>query len=138
MGRLWQTLILSRWQPMLALLPVETVIKRRQDDYYAQLAHADQRDDCTGFIEFMLAAIADSLREAVSTETPVEMSVEEAVRTPDAVLALLHRQPALTLAEAAKTLGKPVRTVERAAAQLQAQNRLRYEGPKKGGLWRVL
>lgn len=30
MGRLWQTLILSRWQPVMAYLPVETVIKRRQ------------------------------------------------------------------------------------------------------------
>jgi Fic family protein len=37
MGRLWQTLILSCWQPMLAYLPVETVIKRRQQDYYDQL-----------------------------------------------------------------------------------------------------
>jgi Fic family protein len=138
MGRLWQTLILSRWQPMLAWLPVETVIKRRQDDYYAQLAHADQRGDCSDFIEFMLAAIAESLREAMSAETPAEMSVEKAARTPDLLVALLRRQAELTLAEVAMALGKSVRTVERAAAQLQAQNRLRYEGPKKGGQWRVL
>lgn len=30
-GRLWQILILSRWQPMLAYLPVETVIKNQQE-----------------------------------------------------------------------------------------------------------
>ena len=29
MGRLWQTLILARWQPMLAWLPVETVIRHK-------------------------------------------------------------------------------------------------------------
>ena len=142
MGRLWQTLILSRWQPMLAWLPVETVIKRRQDDYYAQLAESDQHGDCSGFIEFMLSAIADSLREAISAEmsaeTPVAVSVEKAARTPDLILALLRRQPELTLAEVARALGKSVRTVERAAAQLQAQNRLRFEGPRKGGQWRVL
>lgn len=138
MGRLWQTLILSRWQPLLAWLPVETVIKRRQGDYYAQLAQSDRHGDCSGFIEFMLAAIAESLREAMSAETPAEVSVEKAARTPDAVLALLRRQPELTLAEVARALGKSIRTVERAAAQLQAQNRLRYEGPKKGGQWRVL
>lgn len=36
-GRLWQTLILSHWQPMLAFLPVETVIKHRQQTYYQLL-----------------------------------------------------------------------------------------------------
>ena len=29
MGRLWQTLILSRWNPLFAFLPVETVIRDR-------------------------------------------------------------------------------------------------------------
>lgn len=138
MGRLWQTLILSRWQPMLAWLPVETVIRRRQGDYYAQLAQSDQRADCSGFIEFMLGAIAESLREAMSAETSAEASVKKAARTPDLMLALLRRQPELTLAEVARALGKSVRTVERAAAQLQAQHRLRFEGPRKGGQWRVL
>jgi Fic family protein len=27
MGRLWQTLILNRWNPLFAFLPVETVIR---------------------------------------------------------------------------------------------------------------
>lgn len=40
MGRLWQTLILSRWRPVLAWLPVESVIRDRQDDYYTALSAA--------------------------------------------------------------------------------------------------
>ena len=50
MGRLWQTLILSQWQPMLAYLPVETVIKMRQTAYYEALAAADKVGDSTSFI----------------------------------------------------------------------------------------
>jgi Fic family protein len=146
MGRLWQTLILSRWQPMLAWLPVETVIKRRQDDYYAQLAESDQRGDCSGFIEFMLAAITDSLREAISVEmsakTPVETlvktPVETLVKTPEAILAVLNTQPTLTLAEVASVLGKSTSSVERAARKLREQGRLRFVGPKKGGRWEVV
>ncbi|HEX2747214.1 MAG TPA: Fic family protein, partial [Verrucomicrobiales bacterium] len=42
MGRLWQTLILSRWKPALAWLPVESVIRERQRDYYAALAASDR------------------------------------------------------------------------------------------------
>jgi len=41
MGRLWQTLILRQWKPIFAWLPVETVIRDRQEDYYRVLAEAE-------------------------------------------------------------------------------------------------
>ena len=47
MGRLWQTVILSRWQAVLGWLPVETVIRHRQQEYYAELARADAASDCS-------------------------------------------------------------------------------------------
>lgn len=68
MGRLWQTLILRNWKHLLAYLPVETVIRERQEDYYRVLAVADQQADATPFIEFMLSALCDALREAVVTD----------------------------------------------------------------------
>ena len=34
MGRLWQTLILTRWNPLFAAVPVESLIHARQSDYY--------------------------------------------------------------------------------------------------------
>lgn len=68
MGRLWQTLILRRWKPLLAYLPVETVIRERQEEYYLVLAEADQSADATAFVEFMLKALLDALHEAVATD----------------------------------------------------------------------
>ncbi|MFB1010382.1 MAG: Fic family protein, partial [Thiopseudomonas sp.] len=44
-GRLWQTKILSEWQPILAYLPVETVIRSRQTEYYQCLGEADEQAD---------------------------------------------------------------------------------------------
>ncbi len=41
LGRLWQTLILSRWQPLLAWLPIEEVVRDRQEDDYDSLGRAD-------------------------------------------------------------------------------------------------
>ncbi|MCO7597429.1 MULTISPECIES: Fic family protein [Pseudomonas] len=64
MGRLWQTLILSRWRPVLAYLPVETVICAQQDAYYSALAAADQAAEATPFVEFMLQALRQALVEA--------------------------------------------------------------------------
>ena len=39
-GRLWHTLLLSRWRPVLAWVPIESAIRRRQADYYEALARS--------------------------------------------------------------------------------------------------
>ncbi|QXI41011.1 Fic family protein [Pseudomonas xantholysinigenes] len=68
MGRLWQTLILSRWRPVLAYLPVESVICAQQEAYYGALAAADQVGEATPFVEFMLQALRQALAEASETD----------------------------------------------------------------------
>lgn len=68
MGRLWQTLILSRWKPMLAYLPVESVIRDRQMDYYRVLAKSDSAGNSTEFIEFLLNAILTALKETIEND----------------------------------------------------------------------
>ena len=67
MGRLWQTLILSKWRPVLAYIPVETIVRNRQAEYYASLGQADAQGEATKFIEFMLQALHDIL-EGISTD----------------------------------------------------------------------
>jgi Fic family protein len=67
-GRMWQTLILSRWKQLFIWLPVETLIRERQQDYYRVLAMADQAGNSTIFIEFILIAISDTLSELLQTE----------------------------------------------------------------------
>jgi Fic family protein len=68
MGRLWQTLILSRWNPLFAFLPVETVIRDRQADYYRVLGACDKAGNSTTFIEFLLAALLTALVEVSRTD----------------------------------------------------------------------
>lgn len=80
MGRMWQTLLLSRWKPIFAWLPVETLIRERQNDYYDVLAVADKAADSTAFIEFMLGIIRDALRELIQTEQVREQVTEQVER----------------------------------------------------------
>ena len=63
MGRMWQTLLLSRWRPLFAWLPVETLIRERQDEYYAALRKADSVGFADPVTEFLLASIHDALEE---------------------------------------------------------------------------
>jgi Fic family protein len=67
MGRLWQTLILRSWKPILGYLPVESVIKQRQQDYYRVLSETDKEGDSSRFIEFILTALRDAINEAAET-----------------------------------------------------------------------
>ena len=62
-GRLWQTLILSKWNELFAWLPVETVVHENQQGYYDALAISQKSGDSQSFIEFMLDAILQALEE---------------------------------------------------------------------------
>lgn len=60
-GRLWQTLILSRWNPLFADLPVESIIHVHQQDYYNALNRSSSQGACTPFIEFILEKILETI-----------------------------------------------------------------------------
>ncbi|PKP07021.1 MAG: cell filamentation protein Fic [Bacteroidetes bacterium HGW-Bacteroidetes-5] len=68
MGRLWQTLILKDSYPVFEYLPIETLIKERQDQYYESLRKSDNTGESTVFIEFMLAIILESLEELLNIQ----------------------------------------------------------------------
>ena len=66
-GRLWHTLLLSKWNPAFAWLPVESIIHDRQQEYYEAINASNNAGESTVFIEFMLSAIKASLIEAIGT-----------------------------------------------------------------------
>ncbi len=83
-GRLWQTLILSRWNPLLAHVPVESVVRARQSVYYEAIERSSEAGESTLFIQFMLEAILDAVREGTPRETPqVSPQVERLLRVLD-------------------------------------------------------
>ena len=66
-GRLWHTLLLSKWNPAFAWLPVESIIHDRQQEYYDAINTSNDAGKSTVFIEFMLSAIKASLMVAIGT-----------------------------------------------------------------------
>lgn len=74
MGRLWNTLLLYQWKTIFAWIPVETVIRERQDDYYRALGESDRASSATPFVEFLLQAILDSLVEIERDQIPIRQT----------------------------------------------------------------
>lgn len=68
MGRLWQTLILKNFAPVFEFLPIEILIKQRQQEYYDALSKSDKSGSSTAFIEFMLSVIDQSLENLLSIQ----------------------------------------------------------------------
>ena len=66
-GRLWHTLLLSKWNPAFAWLPVESIIHHHQQEYDAAINASNDAGESTVFIEFMLSVIKASLIEVIST-----------------------------------------------------------------------
>ena len=135
MGRLWQTLILSKWNPLLAHLPVETIIKQRQEHYYASLASSDVKGSSTDFITFMLAALRDELTDGINDGINDGIKLSE---TDKKILSMIADNAEITIPELSSTLHKAVRTIERSLQKLKAQRYLKREGSKKAGYWKVL
>jgi Fic family protein len=81
MGRLWQTLILSRWNPLFLRIPVESLVYAHQQDYYHALHQSTQQGLVTPFMEFMLSIILDAVRSATPQVAPqVTPQVERLLR----------------------------------------------------------
>lgn len=67
-GRLWHTLLLSKWDPLFAWLPVESIIHDHQPAYYAAINQSNALGEGTPFIAFMLGIIKEALQEAVGAQ----------------------------------------------------------------------
>ena len=63
MGRLWHTLMLSKWNELFAWLPVESMIRENQQEYYNAINYCNNNLDDTRFIEFMLDVIKQTVSE---------------------------------------------------------------------------
>lgn len=79
MGRMWQTLILYQWNSLFGWLPIETLIKERQEQYYKVLGESDKEASSEKFIEFSLQAIHDALKELSKTDQ-VSVQVTDQVK----------------------------------------------------------
>lgn len=68
MGRLWQTVILMKHNPVFQFLPVETEIRNSQSEYYKVLSVSDKTGVSTAFIEYMLEKIKVSLTVLIDSQ----------------------------------------------------------------------
>jgi Fic family protein len=63
MGRLWQTLLLAKWNAIFAWIPMESVMNQNRPEYYDALYYGQHSGDSSRFIEFTLLALLEVLQK---------------------------------------------------------------------------
>lgn len=124
-GRLWQTLILSRWRPIFKYLPIENIVYKYQQEYYKAIAVSGGKGGCTPFVEFILGVIAETL----TTQEATRMSTQEII------LSEIRTNPKITRNELARIVGISPDGVKYHLQKLTKSGVLRRVGSTRYGEW---
>lgn len=132
MGRLWQTALLARWQPIFAWIPIESMVKEHQQEYYDAIASSDKSGDSSTFILFMLQCIRSTIDNiATPKKTPK--------KTPkDIVLELIAADAKVTVEQMAEALGMNKRNAQKHINQLVNDGVIVRVGANRGGHWEIV
>ena len=128
-GRLWQSLILAKWNPVFLQLPVETMVYNNQDQYYQAINQSSEAGDSGIFIDFMLREILNALHGHVSGQNNADDPLE-------AVFRCIQDNPGIRAGMLAKKLSIGRRTAERHLQALKRVERIEFRGaPRNGGYY---
>lgn len=76
-GRLWHSLILSKWKKFFAWLPIESLVQKYQKEYYIAINNSNKDGKSTEFILFMLEIIKETLIELVETQKMTDKVIDK-------------------------------------------------------------
>lgn len=142
LGRLWQTLILSKWREVFINIPVESLIYQHQSDYYQSINQSTKQADCAPFVEFMLQMIWNAIYEGTNDGTSDGKSVGINISVKlseldEKIIELLKFDAYITSASIADKVQKSIRTVERRIKYLKDNGIVARIGANKSGKWLV-
>lgn len=134
-GRLWHTLLLSKWNPAFAWLPVESMIHARQPEYYAAINASNDAGESTVFIEFVLSAIKASLMDAIDTSDAMsDGQMDKAAMRWRQIEKFLETHEFIMNADVRALCGVSAATANRILSGLATNGKLiKY---REGGHWR--
>jgi Fic family protein len=153
-GRLWQTLVLAKWNEIFAWLPVETMIYHNQSKYYEALQQSHNKNgeiDCRPFIDFMFDVIENSMYQYVNNAGGVNGGVFSSVNDPVNdkydpvndpvnsfdVLELIKINPHISYDKLVEKTGRSRATIKRMIKRLKQEGYISRVGSDKTGYWTI-
>ena len=102
MARLWQNVLLMRWNELFEHIPIESHIFKYQSDYYKSIENSNKAGNSNEFIEFMLKMIDETIDETLKSVNQESKNISEQVNR---LLEVMDYDIPLTANEIMKRLG---------------------------------
>lgn len=132
MARLWQSALLSKWKRIFEYLPIESLIKQYQDDYYTAIANCNGEGESTEFIEFMLKMIYETINKIIVEQNSSKETAQEKI------INLIKSNPDITQNEIAEKLNLTRDGISYNMKVLKDKNIIKREGSNKTGRWKII
>ena len=137
-GRLWQSLILGRLNPIFEHLPVENMVYSNQQAYYHAINRSSDLGDSGPFIDFMLEEILNALVDHQG-KSNADIADEKGLNyQQQRVLGYLRADRHTTAAKIAADLDMSSRQIERMLADMKAKGIIRRIGANRNGYWEIV
>jgi Fic family protein len=143
-GRLWQTLILSKWNELFAWLPMETVVHENQQNYYNALQTAGKTANSEIFIEFMFNTILQALEELpnkkntdIFTDIDTDKLSKTELKFLEQIAGYLDKNGEITNYRAQLLTNKSDISVKKYLAKFAKIGLLQVEGKNKGRKYKI-
>lgn len=138
MGRLWQSLILGRLNPVFEHIPVENMVFANQENYYNAIYESTKSGQSGPFIDFMLREIRNTIIKYKRIEKVPDKVLDKVPnKTQMMIVRLLMESPRMTSTQLAEKIGISSRGVVKAIQSLKRQGILERVGSNKSGMWKV-
>ena len=137
-GRLWQSLILGRLNPIFEHLPVENMVYSNQQAYYHAINRSSDLGDSGPFIDFMLEEILNALVDHQG-KSNADIADEKGLNYQQLrVLGYLRADRHTTAAKIAANLDMSARQIERMLADMKVKGIIRRIGANRNGYWEIV
>mgnify|MGYP002631380501 CR=1 FL=1 len=139
-GRLWQSLILHDWKSIFSSIPVESVVRDAQEQYYEALEVSGSLGESTPFIEFMLEAILLTCTKTLDETQDVPLNVPKNVplKRLDQIIDFIKENKDVTIDQLAQLCDVSSKTIKRDISKLKDEGKLERIGSLKAGYWNLL
>jgi len=121
--------MLANWKEFFKYIPIESMIRKHQEEYYTAIQNCNNVGNSNEFIEFMLKIID----EAVDG-----MILEQQKTTQEKILNLIKKNPSITQVEMATILDLTRDGISYNIRTLKEKGVIERIGSTKNGIWKIL
>ena len=136
-ARLWQTAILADWKDLFKYIPIESIIRKHQEEYYTAIQNCNNVGNSNEFIEFMLKIIDEAVDGMILTSAQETTQETTQKTTQEKIINLIKKNPSITQIEMARELNLTRDGISYNIRKLKENGIIERVGSTKNGIWKI-